>query len=79
MLKEMFNFLVDNKDKVNLVYNYTEDKEKNVFIYEVLNSNEVIMIVTDKHTRPLNIDISKIDAKNIDSITDIFTKMKENL
>lgn len=79
MLKEMFEFLVDNKDKVNLVYNYTEDKEKNVFIYEVLNSNEVIMIVTDKHTRPLNIDISKIDAKNIDSITDIFTKMKENL
>ena len=56
MINDIFNFLIDNRDKLSLVDNDAHSFEDiNLFTYETEDSK--IMITTDKHIRPISINI----------------------
>lgn len=58
MINDVFNFLIDNRDKLSLIYSNTNSfEDKNIYIYETKDS--IITLTTDKHTKPLDIDIRR--------------------
>lgn len=58
MINDVFNFLIDNRDELSLIYSNTHSFEnKNIYIYETKDS--IITLTMDKHSRPLSIDIRR--------------------
>ncbi len=58
MIKDIFNFLIDNNDKLLLTFSDTSKETTNTYIYTTTDgTHETIILTTDKHTRPLSIDI----------------------
>lgn len=56
MINDVFNFLIDNKDELSLIYSDTHSFEKrNLYTYETKDSK--IILITDKHTKPISINI----------------------
>lgn len=58
MINDIFNFLIDNNDKLSLIYsdNYSFEN-RNIYVYETKDSK--IILITDKHIKPLRIDIKR--------------------
>lgn len=58
MINDIFNFLIDNRDKLSLIDSDAHSFEDiNLYTYETEDSK--IVLITDKHTRPLSIDIKR--------------------
>lgn len=61
MINDVFNFLIDNRDELSLIYSNTHSFEnKNIYIYETKDS--IITLTMDKQkkpSRPLSIDIRR--------------------
>ena len=60
MINDIFNFLIDNRDKLVLISSDAHLEDKNTYIYETIDSE--IILVTDKHIKPLSIDIRRKDG-----------------
>lgn len=58
MINDVFDFLIDSRDKLNIISSDTHSSEdKNTYIYET--TDEIITLVTDKHIKPLSLDIRR--------------------
>lgn len=58
MINDVFNFLIDNRDKLSLIYSDTHSFEnRNLYTYETKDSK--IILITDKHTKPISINIER--------------------
>ena len=58
MINDIFNFLIDNREKLSLIDSDANSFEDiNLYTYETEDSK--IVLITDKHTKPMSINIER--------------------